>query len=95
MKFWTSSRLRTVKERRLEAEAPAGVEIGAQKQEILNKEVECRLLGKNLCFFQRVQLAATGKQAGVDGRRIDEAAAKNEDYEGSDKENQIKRKNVR
>ena len=72
------------------------MEAGAQKQEIQNKKVVRRLLGKNLRLVQRVQLAATAKQAGgFGGRRRDEAAAKNEDYEGFDKENQIKRKNGR
>ena len=52
------------------------------------------MLGKNFLLFQRVQLAATAKQAGgVDGRRGDEAAAKNGYHERSEKENQIKRKN--
>ena len=51
------------------------------------------MLGKNLRFVQRVQLAASAKQAGgVNGRRRDEAAAKNVFYEGFDSENQIKRK---
>ena len=69
---------------------------GAQKQEIHNKKVVRRLLGKNLRLVQRVHLAAAVKQAGgVGGRRRDEAAAKNEDYERSDKENQIQRKNGR
>ena len=53
--------------------------------------MERRLLGKNLRFVQRVQLAASAKQAGgVNGRRRDEAAAMNEDYEGFDEEDQIK-----
>ena len=39
--------------------------------------------------------AATAKQAGGFGGRRDEAAANNEDYEGFDEENQIKRKNGR
>ena len=44
----------------------------------------------------RKQLAASAKQAGgANGRRRDEAAAKNGDYERSDKENQVKRKNGR
>ena len=54
------------------------------------------LLGKNLRLVQRVQHAASAKQAGgVNGRRREEAAAKNEDYEGVDEENQIKRKKGR
>ena len=62
----------------------AGVEAGAQRQEIQNKKVQRRLLGKNLCLVQsqRVPLAASAMQGGgVNGRRRDEAAAKNEDYE--------------
>ena len=59
---------------------PAGLEGGAQKQEIQKKKVERRLLGKNLRLVQRAQLAAAAKQAGgVGGRRRDEAAAKDED----------------
>ena len=73
------------------------MEAGAQKQEVHNEKVEIRLLGNNLRFVQRIQLAATAKQAGGVGgrRRRVEAAAKNEDYEGSDNENQIKRKSGR
>ena len=75
---------------------PAGVEAWAQKQEIQNKKVVRRLLGKYLRLVLRVQLAASAKQAGgVNGRRRDEAAAKNGDYERSCKENQIKRKHGR
>ena len=67
-----------------------------KKQEIQNQKVERRLLGKNLRFVQRVQLAASAKQAGgVNGSRRDEAAVKNGDYEGIDEEKQIKRKNGR
>ena len=88
-KSWTSTKQERGLQRQRRA---AGVEPGAQKQEIQNKKVERRLLGKNLRFVQRVQLAATAKQAGgVKGRRRDEAAAKNEDYETSDKENLIKK----
>ena len=46
-----------------------------------------RLLGENFLFVQRIQFAASAKQAGrVNGLRRDEAATKNEDYEGCDKE---------
>ena len=70
------------------------MEKGVQKQEMQNKKVERRLLGKNCLFVLRIQFAASAKQAGgVDGRRGDEAAAKNGYHERSDKENQIKRKN--
>ena len=55
-----------------------------------------RRLGKNLRHVQRVQLAASEKQAGgVNGRRRDGAAAQNEDYEGFDEENQVRKKNGR
>ena len=92
---WTSIRQKKAKERHAEVELPR-MEEGAQKQEIQNKKVERRLLGKNFLFVQRVQLAAPAKQAGeVNGRRRDEAAATNGDYERSNKENQIKRKNGR
>ena len=48
------------------------MEAGAQKQEIQNRKGARRLLGKNLRFVQRVQLAAAAKQAeGVGGRRRD------------------------
>ena len=60
------------------------------------KKVMRRLLGKNFLFVQRIQLPASAKQAGgVNGRGRDEAAAKNDDYERSDEENQIKRKKGR
>ena len=72
------------------------MEDGAQKQEIQNKKMERRVLGKNVRFVQRVQLAADAKQAvRVNGRRRDEAVAKDENYEGFDEENQIKRKTGR
>ena len=64
---------------------PAGMEACTEKQEVQDTKVERRLLGKNLRFVQRVQLAATGKQA----------AAKNEGYERYDEEIQIKRKSGR
>ena len=69
----------------------------AQKQERQNKKVERRLLGQNLRLVQRMQLATTARQAGGVGgrRRRDESAAKSRDYERSDKENQIERKNGR
>ena len=73
------------------------MEEGAQKQEVQNKKkLERRVLGKNVRFVQRVQLAADAKQAvRVNGRRRDEAVAKDENYEGFDEENQIKRKTGR
>ena len=68
------------------------MEAGAQKQEVKNKKVERRLLSKSLRLVHRVQPATTAKEAGgVGGRRRDEAAEKNEYYEGSNKENQIKK----
>ena len=68
------------------------MEACAKKQEVQNTKVV--LLGKNLRFVQRVQPAASAKQAGGDnGRRRDEAAAKNGGYERFDEVNQIKRKN--
>ena len=69
-----------------------GMEDGTQKRETLNQKMERRLLGKNLCFVQRVQLAATAEQAGgAGGSRRDVAATENEDYAGSDEEDQVKR----
>ena len=62
------------------------MEEGAQKQEIQNKKVQRGLLGKNFLFVQRIQLAASAVQAG--GVNGDAAAAKNDDHERSDKENQ-------
>ena len=51
------------------------MEKGAQKQEIQNKKMVRGLLGKNFLFVQRIQFAASAKQAGrVDGRGRDEAA---------------------
>ena len=51
-----------------------------------------RLLGKNISLVQRVQLAATAEQAGgAGGSRRDEATTENEDYEGSDEEDQVNR----
>ena len=45
------------------------MEVGAQKQEIQNKKVVRGLLGKHFLFVERIQLAATAKQAGrADGR---------------------------
>ena len=70
------------------------MEEGAQKQQIQNKKVVRRLLGKNFLLVQRIQLAASAKRAGgVSGRGGYEAAAKDGDHERSEKENQIKRKN--
>ena len=74
------------------------MEDGAQKQVVQNKKkMERRVLGNSLRFVQRVQLAADAKQAvRVNGRRRrDEAVAKDENYEGFDEENQIKRKTGR
>ena len=72
------------------------MEKGARKQEIQKKNVMRRLLSKNFLPVQRIQLAASAKEAGrADGRGRDEAAAKNGNHERSDKENQIKRKNGR
>ena len=52
-----------------------------------------RLPGKILLLVWTIQLAASAKQAGgVNGRRGEEAAAKNGYHERSDEENQIKRK---
>ena len=58
------------------------MEEGTRKQEIQIKKVERRLLDKNFLFVQRIQLAASAKQA----------AAKSGYHERSNKENQIKRK---
>ena len=55
-KFWTSTRLRTAK-------GSAGTEACSQMQEIQNKKVERRLLGKNLRLVQRIQPAASAKHA--------------------------------
>ena len=64
------------------------MEESAQKQEIQNKKVARRLLGKNFLLVQRIQLTASANQAGeVNRRRGDEAAAENGYYERSDKEN--------
>ena len=79
------------------------MEAGAQKREKQHKKVVRRLLGQNLRLVQRIQLAAAAKQAGGVGerrrrrrrRRRDEAAATNEDYERSDNEIQVRRKNGR
>ena len=61
------------------------MEESTQKQEISNWKVVRRLLDKNFLFFEKKQLAASAKQAGVNGRRRrDEAAAKNCDYERSE-----------
>ena len=63
------------------------MEEGAQKQEI-QKIRKWR--------DYRTQLAASAKQAGGgNGRGRDDAAAKNDDFEGSDKENKVKMKNGR
>ena len=67
------------------------MEACAKKQKVQNTKVG--LLGKNLRFVQRVQPAASAKQAGgVNGRRRDEAAAENGGYERFDEVNQMKRK---
>ena len=53
------------------------MEKGARKQEIQKKNVMRRLLSKNFLPVQRIQLAASAKEAGrADGRGRDEAAAK-------------------
>ena len=60
------------------------------------KESGRKLLGKNLRLVQRAQLAASAKQAGgVNGKRRNESSAENGNYERSDNENQVKRKNGR
>ena len=53
-----------------------------------NKNIKTRKCGEDYFFLvQRIQLAAFAKQTGgVNRRRGDEAAAKNDDYERSDKE---------
>ena len=64
----------------MERERPSDVEV---KQKYKNKKVWGRLL----FFVQRIQLAAFATQTGgVNRRRGDEAAAKNDYYERSDKE---------
>ena len=68
----------------------SGKEKGAQKQEIQSKKVVRRLLGKKFLFVWRIQLAPSAEQAGgVNGRGRDEAAAKNGDYERSDKDSEL------
>ena len=60
--------------------------------------IRCRedCWASNFLFVHWKQLAASAKQAGgLNGRRRDQATAKNCDYERSDKENRIKRKNGR
>ena len=62
------------------------MEEGAQKQKIQNKGVVRRLLGKNFFLVKRIQFAASArKTGGVNRRRGDEAAAKNDYYERSEK----------
>ena len=63
----------------------AGMEVCKKKQKIQNKEVERRLLGKNLRLVERVQPAASAKHAGrANGRRRHEEAPMNEGYERYD-----------
>ena len=59
-----------------------GMEAGAHKH-----EKQIKMWGQNVRLVQRIQLAADAKQAVRVGeiRRRDESAAKNEDYERSDK----------
>ena len=97
MKSWTSTRSKKAKERHSEVEVLPENDGGCKKkQEIQNKKMERRLLGRNLLFVQRIHFAADAKQSGrVTGSRRDEAVAKDENYEGFYKENQIKRKNGR
>ena len=64
-----------------------GMEKSAKKQETQNKEVERRLLGETFLLVQRIQFAATAKQArGANRRGGYEAAAKDGHHERSDKE---------
>ena len=61
------------------------MEKSAQKQEIQNKKVVRRLLGKHFLLDTRIQLTEFAKQArGVDRRGGDEAAAKDGYHERSD-----------
>ena len=59
-----------VRSRRKQKKRLSGVEVltgrekGAQKQEIQNKKVVRRLLGKTFLFVQRIQLAASAMQTG-------------------------------
>ena len=79
------------KKRLSEEEVLPGMEKGAQKQEIQIMNVGRRLVRKNFLFGQRIQLAASTKQAGgANGKGRDEAAAA-ENGERSDKENLIKK----
>ena len=96
-KSWTSTRSRTAKKEVFEVGiAPLEWRRECRSKQYKIRKVERRLLAKSLRFVQRVQLAASAEQAGgVNGRRRDEAAAKNGYHERSHKENQIKRKNGR
>ena len=69
---------------------------GTRKQEIQNKEVERRLLGKIFFPVLESTTCSVGKASRMSQRKKrDEAAAKNGDHEILHKENQIKRKNGR
>ena len=71
------------------------MEACTKKEQVEDTKVVRILLGKNHRLVQSVQPAASAKQAGgVNGRKRDEAAGKNEYYEGFDEvKKQIKRKN--
>ena len=81
-----------VEESKREAFRGRGAPLGMEKS-MRDKTVGRRLSGTNFLFVQRIQTAASAKQAGgANGRGRDEAAAKNGDHARSEKENQIKRK---
>ena len=89
---WDKYKVEGSKKRGLQKQRqPAGMEACAKKQEVQDAQMGRKLLGKNLRLVQLIQLAASAKQAGgVNGRRRDEAAAKNEEYEAFDEENRSK-----
>ena len=63
MKFWTSTRSRTAKERLTEAGAPRWNGGVYEEAKNLDKKVERILLGNNLRFVQRIQAAASANHA--------------------------------
>ena len=68
------------------------MEKSTQEQKIHNKKVVRRSLGENFLLVQKIEFAASAKQAGGVYRRGDEAAAMDDYHERSGKENQIRRK---
>ena len=87
-RFQARTTWRTAKEVLAEAEAP--FRNGGEFEEAGSTEYESeeKIVGQEFCFAQRIQLAASTQHArGFDGRRRDEAAAKNEGSERYDEEN--------